>query len=221
LIETENNERPRTKKYFFIKLALMKIKYIQILMTFTLFMSMSCERGKKNDRDNILITDEISTKRKNDILLVDKIEADDESQKETDLIKNRHQIDISLDTCLNGPYSSNTMGITNCLEVAYKNWQNRMDSISNRLIQISSPEIVNSFKTSQEKWEGYFKSQINFSNKLFENSEGTMYISLAVKNIVTILKRRVLLLEAHLREAEFQELGSDDESLQSFFDVFK
>jgi hypothetical protein len=92
--------------------------------------------------------------------------------------------------------------MTQCTIEAYERWEYRMDSVSEALNNVLPIHIRYQFDESQQRWEEYFETQNDFSNALFSQSEGTMYIPIRVHNQVAVLRERTLLLEAFLKEAE-------------------
>jgi hypothetical protein len=77
-----------------------------------------------------------------------------------------------------------------------------LDSISGRFLQILPVNFRVDFDHSQRKCEEYADAQQDFSNEPFSHSNGTMYIPIRVNNHLEVLRERVLLLEAFLKEAE-------------------
>jgi hypothetical protein len=77
-----------------------------------------------------------------------------------------------------------------------------MDSVSEALNGMLPENIRYQFEESQQRWDAYFEAQNDFSDALFSQSEGTMYITIRVHNQLEILRERTLLLEAFLKEAE-------------------
>lgn len=123
-------------------------------------------------------------------------------QSEVQETDEEHPIDLFLTACLADTNNYTTMGMTQCTVDAHELWENRLDSISGRLRQILPVNIRADFERSQRKWEEYAEAQHDFSNELFSQSNGTMYIPIRVNNHLEVLRERVLLLEAFLREAE-------------------
>jgi hypothetical protein len=114
----------------------------------------------------------------------------------------KHLIDVFLEACLQNTSNFTTMGMTQCTIEAYERWDYRMDSVSEALHNVLPIHIRYHFDESQQKWREYFDAQNDFSDALFSQSEGTMYIPIRVNNQVEILRERALLLEAFLKEAE-------------------
>ena len=113
-----------------------------------------------------------------------------------------HPIDSFLEACLQDTSNFTTMGMTQWHIEAYERWEHRMDSISVVLHELLPAHIIYSFDESQQSWRDYFDAQNDFSDALFSQSEGTMYIPIRLNNQVEILRERTLLLEAFLKEAE-------------------
>jgi hypothetical protein len=113
-----------------------------------------------------------------------------------------HPIDILLAACLEDTHNFTTFGMTQCNIDAYDRWEHRMDSISEILHEVLPVHIRYLFDESQQRWKDYFEAQHAFSDALFNLSEGTMYIPIRVHYQVEVLRERVLLLEAFLKEAE-------------------
>jgi hypothetical protein len=133
-----------------------------------------------------------------EIEVTDPVLDDTEEQQ----IEEKHPIDLFLTACLADTNNYTTMGMTQCTVDAYELWEQRLDSISGRLRQIIPAHIRADFERSQRKWEEYAEAQQDFSDELFSQMNGTMYIPIRVNNHLEVLRERVLLLEAFLREAE-------------------
>ena len=120
----------------------------------------------------------------------------------------KHAIDAFLEACLQDTSNFTTLGMTQCDIEAYERWEHRMDSVSEALHNMLPIHIRYQFDESQQRWEEYFEAQNDFSDALFSQSEGTMYITIRVHNQLEILRERTLLLESFLKEAEmFQKEG--------------
>jgi hypothetical protein len=120
-----------------------------------------------------------------------------------------HPIDILLAACLEDTHNFTTFGMTQCNIDAYDRWEHRMDSISKVLHEVLPVHIRNLFDDSQQRWIGYIEAQHVFSGDLFSQNEGTMYIPIRVHYQVKVLRERVLLLEAFLKEAEMLGMEAD------------
>ena len=118
-----------------------------------------------------------------------------------------HPIDILLAACLEDTNHFTTMGMTQCNIDAYHRWEHRMDSISKALHEVLPVHIRYLFNESQQRWSEYVEKQEDFSDALFNLSDGTMYIPIRVHYQVKVLRERVLLLEALLKESEM--LGAE------------
>jgi hypothetical protein len=125
-----------------------------------------------------------------------------ESLLSTQASEEKHLIDVFLEACLQDSSNFTTMGMTQCHIEAYERWEHRMDSISVVLHELLLEPIRYSFDESQQRWREYFEAQNDFSDALYSQSEGTMYIPIRVHNQVEILRERTLLLESFLKEAE-------------------
>lgn len=120
-----------------------------------------------------------------------------------------YPIDILLAACLADTNNFTTMGMTQCSIDAYDRWEYRMDSISKVLHEVLPIDIRYLFDESQQRWKDYFEAQEDFSGDLFNLSEGTMHIPIRVHYQVKVLRERVLLLEAFLKEAEMLGVEAD------------
>lgn len=114
----------------------------------------------------------------------------------------KHSIDTFLDNCLADTMNFTTMGMTQCAVKASEQWGEALHGLVKQLNEILPETIRGEFDASQRNWETYFNAQIEFSNTLFSQSNGTMYSTIRVHNNMTVLRERVLLLEAFLKEAE-------------------
>ncbi|GGE15685.1 lysozyme inhibitor LprI family protein [Psychroflexus salis] len=113
-----------------------------------------------------------------------------------------HPIDDFLEACLQDTSNFTTMGMTQCNIDAYDRWEHRMDSISEVLHEVLPVHIRHLFDDSQQRWKEYFEAQNNFSDELFSQNKGTMYIPICAHYKVEVLRERTLLFESLLKEAE-------------------
>lgn len=120
-------------------------------------------------------------------------------EQETEVI---HPIDLFLTGCLEDTNNYTTMGMTQCTIDAFEQWEKQLDSVSARLREILPIEILELFERSQTSWDAYFEAQSAFSDELYSQTTGTMYIPIRVDNHLELLRERVLMLEDFLNEAE-------------------
>jgi hypothetical protein len=123
-------------------------------------------------------------------------------ERADEIKEDKHPIDVYMDSCLQNPENYTTHGMNQCSLVAFEKWERQLDSVVNELRQVLPMHILNEFDRSQQKWEAYYEAQVDFSDELFSQSNGTMYSTIRIHNHLELIRERVLLLESFLKEAK-------------------
>ena len=130
------------------------------------------------------------------------LESIQESEMEPPLVTSVHVVDAFLDNCLSDSTNYTTQGMTQCTYDAIEKWESHLDSVVMRLNEVLSGELKILFTASQTAWEIYRDEQFEFSNALFSQSSGTMYIPIRASKLLDVIRERALVLSSYLREAE-------------------
>ncbi len=102
-----------------------------------------------------------------------------------------HPLDKELVKCMTED-TPGTSGETECLRSFIGKWENNIAITSNLL---TGPGFLNAdtraqFEKAQEQWQLYKEAELNFIEKKYEGSEGTMYPRLIAGEQMTIVRHR-------------------------------
>ncbi|QQS28272.1 MAG: DUF1311 domain-containing protein [Sphingobacteriales bacterium] len=104
-------------------------------------------------------------------------------------------IETKLNTCMeNNP---STMGVVQCLDTAYLEWDAELNKYYKLLQTVVSKDQKTSLRTVQLSWIEYRDKEFELLQKLYESKEGTMFIPMIVYDKVEIVKHRALELKSH------------------------
>lgn len=108
------------------------------------------------------------------------------------------QIDSELTKCLEQETNYTTSGMTNCIIEATKKLDKRLNDSYQSLLKILTVEQKKMLVESQKSWIVYRDKEIEFSNQLYYDMEGTMWIPINAETKMNLTKQRILEIENYI-----------------------
>ena len=109
-------------------------------------------------------------------------------------------IDDTLSQCMDSPDGQSTQGMVECLDAAYKSWDQALNDAYSQEIQTLEPKERDLLKASQRQWITYRDAERAFLAALETDSQGTIWRITTNQAMVDMVKARVLLLRSYLPE---------------------
>ena len=105
---------------------------------------------------------------------------------------NKYMIDIELQKCLDSSENSTTKGMTDCVIQATAKWDKELNKNYQELLTLLTAEQKRKLKVSQREWIEYREKEIEFSNQIYSDIEGTMWIPVSANTKLELTKQRAL-----------------------------
>lgn len=109
-----------------------------------------------------------------------------------------YSIDIELQTCLDSSENYTTKGMTNCVTIATGKCDDELNKNYQELLLLLKTEQKENLKISQRQWIEYRDKEIEFSNQLYSDLQGTMWIPVAAQTKLKLTKQRALEIESYI-----------------------
>lgn len=107
----------------------------------------------------------------------------------------QHPIDIALQKCHDNTDNQTTHGMISCEETAAAQWDKELNNYYSKLGKILSADEKANLKASQLKWIEYRDKEFAFSDLMYGNLEGTMWLPMAAARRCNIVRARALELK--------------------------
>lgn len=109
-----------------------------------------------------------------------------------------HPIDLALQQCLDSEENFTTKGMADCVLKALDKWDSMLNKNYNELLQLLSDTQKEKLKTSQVIWLEFRDKEIDFSNQLYYDMQGTMWHTIATDRKLELTKNRALELSGYI-----------------------
>ena len=109
-----------------------------------------------------------------------------------------HPIDIELQNCLDSSENYTTKGMTDCVVRATKKWDEELNKNYLELLTLLTSEQKDKLKIAQRQWVEYRNKEIEFSNQLYNDMQGTMWIPVAAQTKLDLTRKRTIELESYI-----------------------
>jgi len=103
-----------------------------------------------------------------------------------------YPIDVELKTCLDSSINYTTKGMTDCLVQASKEWEKELNKNYQKLLKLLSDEQKGKLINAQNQWIIYRDKELEFTNQLYGDMQGTMWILVEVQSNLELTKQRSL-----------------------------
>ncbi|MDO7172767.1 lysozyme inhibitor LprI family protein [Mariniflexile sp. AS56] len=112
--------------------------------------------------------------------------------------KTGDQIDLELKNCLESEKNYTTSAMTQCVIDATKNWDERLNETYQTLLKKLSSEQKKILVNAQKSWIAFRDNELAFSNKLYHDMQGTMWIPIHAETRLNLTRQRTLEIESYL-----------------------
>ncbi len=113
-------------------------------------------------------------------------------------IDREHPIDIGLQNCLDSSENYTTKGMTDCVVRATEKWDEELNRSYQKLLTLLTIEQKEKLKIAQRDWVEYRDKEIEFSNQLYYDMQGTMWIPVAAQRKLELTRERTIKLESYI-----------------------
>lgn len=110
----------------------------------------------------------------------------------------KHQIDTEYKECLDSSKNYTTKGMTDCVIKATEKWDTELNKTYKKLLELLTDGQKEKLKTVQRKWIEYCDKEVEFSNKLYYELGGTIWISVTAQTRLNLIRQRTLELTDYL-----------------------
>jgi uncharacterized protein YecT (DUF1311 family) len=111
-----------------------------------------------------------------------------------------HPIDELHNNCLETPIGQSTMGMIDCNNQAYDNWDHYLNHIYKTLSAQLQKETKTSLRKSQRNWIQFRDAQEDSMREMMGSKEGTMWGIIMSSNSIEITKSQTLRLAMYLSD---------------------
>ncbi len=115
-------------------------------------------------------------------------------------IKNIHQIDKELQDCLNLNENYTTKGMIDCVNTAITMWDIELNKTYKRMLDLLTVEQKEILKIAQRKWIEYRDKEIEFSNQIYSDMQGTMWLPISARTKLDLTRQRTIDLENYIAD---------------------
>jgi uncharacterized protein YecT (DUF1311 family) len=109
-----------------------------------------------------------------------------------------NQIDNELQDCLDSSENYTTEGMIDCVSKALEKWDAELNKAYKELLDLLTSEQKKKLKIAQREWIEYRNKEIEFSNQLYYDMQGTMWIPVAAQTKFNLTKKRTIELENYI-----------------------
>ncbi|MFD0976778.1 lysozyme inhibitor LprI family protein [Salinimicrobium gaetbulicola] len=103
-----------------------------------------------------------------------------------------------LQDCLDSSENYSTKRMTDCVNTATEKWDAELNKAYKELLDLLMAEQKEKLKISQREWIEFRDKEIEFSNQLYYDLEGTMWIPVAAQTKLDLTKKRTIELESFI-----------------------
>lgn len=120
-------------------------------------------------------------------------------------VNSTYQIDKELQDCLDSSENYTTKGMTDCVSRATEKWDTELNKVYKKLLDLLTTEQKEKLKITQRKWVEYRDKEIEFSNQLYYDMQGTMWIPVAAQTKLDLTRKRTIELESYIANLTIDE----------------
>ena len=113
-------------------------------------------------------------------------------------VDSTYQIDKELQACLDSSENYTTKGMTDCVRMATEKWDTKLNKAYKELLDLLTAEQKEKLKIAQRQWIEYRDKEIEFSNQLYYDMQGTMWIPVAAQTKLGLTRKRAIELESYI-----------------------
>jgi|GEM_PF-3062245 len=106
--------------------------------------------------------------------------------------------DKELQECLDDFKNQTTYGMVECFKISKIKWENKIDSIYNKMLLILNDSVKQNFINSQTQWQEYIKVEKKLIISYYTDFlEGSMYRIAAISAVMKMYRDRYIALESY------------------------
>ncbi|MBS9525672.1 DUF1311 domain-containing protein [Litoribacter alkaliphilus] len=109
-----------------------------------------------------------------------------------------NQIDKELQDCLDSSENFTTIGMTDCVRAATEKWDAELNKAYRELLDLLTTEQKEKLRIAQSEWMEYRDKEIEFSNQLYYDMQGTMWRQIAARTKLNLSRNRTIELESYI-----------------------
>ncbi len=109
-----------------------------------------------------------------------------------------HPIDVELETCLSYSENQTTIGMTQCVVRAIEKWDKELNTKYQLLLNLLTDEQKVKLRNAQRQWLAFRDKEIEFSNQLYTDMQGTMWGIVAAQTKLELTRQRTLELTKYI-----------------------
>jgi uncharacterized protein YecT (DUF1311 family) len=109
-----------------------------------------------------------------------------------------HPIDIELQNCLDSSENYTTKVMTDCVVRATEKWDVELNKSYQKLLTLLTAGQKEKLKIAQRNWVEYRVKEVEFSNQLYSDMQGTMWIPVAAQTKLDLTRKRTIELESYI-----------------------
>ena len=109
-----------------------------------------------------------------------------------------YQIDKELQFCLDLSENYTTKGMTDCVIKATEKWDIELNKSYKELLNLLTTEQKEKLKIAQREWIEYRDKEIEFSNQLYYDLQGTMWIPVAAQTKLNLTRNKTIELKSYI-----------------------
>ncbi|MCB0540006.1 MAG: DUF1311 domain-containing protein [Bacteroidetes bacterium] len=113
-------------------------------------------------------------------------------------IEKEYLIDIELQNCLDYSDNYTTKGMIDCVVIAIEKWDKELNKNYQELLTLLTAEQKDKLKIAQREWIEYRDKEIEFSNQLYYDMQGTMWMLFVAQTKLHLTRRRTIELESYI-----------------------
>ena len=88
--------------------------------------------------------------------------------------------------------------MTDCVIQATVKWNKELNKNYQKNLTLFTAEQKEKFRIAQQKWIAYRDKEIELSNQIYSDMEGTMWIHISAETKLELTKQRTLVLEGYI-----------------------
>lgn len=111
-------------------------------------------------------------------------------------VDSAYQIDKELQDCLNSSENYTNKGMSDCVITATEKWDFELNKVYKKLLDLLTAEQKEKLNIAQRKWIEYRDKEIEFSNQIYYDMQGTMWIPVAAQTKLHLTRKRTIDLES-------------------------
>ena len=113
-------------------------------------------------------------------------------------VDSTYQIDKELQDCLDSSENYTTKGMTDCVSTATEKWDAELNKAYKELLDLLTAKQKEKLKIAQREWIEYRDKEIEFSNQLYYDMQGTMLIPVAAQTKLDLTRERTIELKNYI-----------------------